>query len=190
MDTLSVVIVGDNAVGKSAYLTRYVTGDFIKIHNHNPNTTYQIPFPTNQGDLTFTVLELASAQQEPIGNTSDSSFASDKAPNGLMVMFSCIDIDSFTHSITLVHQLCTKYPDIPIVWLGNKVDYKDRIVQSDQIASYLHGECKQYQNLKYYDVSAKSNYQIENPFLHIMQYYYPNRKFVEYGPIEPPNYRD
>jgi GTP-binding nuclear protein Ran len=174
MDTLSVVIVGDNAVGKSAYLTRYVTGDFIKIHNHNPNTSYQLPFPTNQGKVTFTVGE------SPLEHASIG-----KAPNGIMVMFSCTDIDSFTHSITMVHQLCIKYPEIPIVWLGNKVDYKDSMVQSDQIASYLHGVFKQYHNLKYYDVSAKSNYQIDKPLLQIMQYYYPDRKFVEYGPIQP-----
>jgi hypothetical protein len=49
--------------------------------------------------------------------------------------------------------------DIPIVLVGNKVDVKDRKVKAKAIA--FHRE----ENLTYYDISSKSNYNFEKPFL-------------------------
>lgn len=52
---------------------------------------------------------------------------------------------------------------IPIVLVGNKVDVKDRKVKARQIVfSRKHG-------IQYYDVSAKSNYQFEKPFLWLLK---------------------
>ena len=52
---------------------------------------------------------------------------------------------------------------IPIVLVGNKVDMKDRKVKARQINFHRK------RNLQYYDVSAKSNYQYEKPFLWILK---------------------
>mmetsp|Transcript_29429 Transcript_29429/g.52686 ORF Transcript_29429/g.52686 Transcript_29429/m.52686 type:complete len:133 (+) Transcript_29429:822-1220(+) len=49
--------------------------------------------------------------------------------------------------------------NIPIVLVGNKVDVKERKVKAKQITFHRR------HNLQYYDVSAKSNYQFEKPFL-------------------------
>ena len=49
--------------------------------------------------------------------------------------------------------------NIPIVLVGNKVDVKDRKVKAKQITYHRR------HNLQYFDVSAKSNYQFEKPFL-------------------------
>ena len=48
---------------------------------------------------------------------------------------------------------------IPIVLVGNKVDVKERKVKAKQIT--VHRK----KNLQYYDISAKSNYNFEKPFL-------------------------
>jgi GTP-binding nuclear protein Ran len=53
--------------------------------------------------------------------------------------------------------------NIPIVLVGNKVDQKDRKVKARQITFHRS------KNLQYYDVSAKSNYQYEKPFLWILK---------------------
>jgi GTP-binding nuclear protein Ran len=50
-------------------------------------------------------------------------------------------------------------PNIPIVLCGNKVDIKDRKVKAKQITFHRK------KNLQYYDISAKSNYNFEKPFL-------------------------
>lgn len=49
--------------------------------------------------------------------------------------------------------------NIPIVLVGNKVDVKDRKVKAKAITFHRK------KNLQYYDISAKSNYNFEKPFL-------------------------
>ena len=49
--------------------------------------------------------------------------------------------------------------NIPIVLVGNKVDVMERTVKARQITFHRK------KNLQYYDISAKSNYNFEKPFL-------------------------
>ena len=49
--------------------------------------------------------------------------------------------------------------NIPIVLVGNKVDVKERKVKAKQITFHRK------KNLQYYDISAKSHYNFEKPFL-------------------------
>merc|ERR1719276_133024 len=49
--------------------------------------------------------------------------------------------------------------NIPIVLCGNKVDIKERKVKAKAITFHRK------KNLQYYDISAKSNYNFEKPFL-------------------------
>mmetsp|Transcript_27074 Transcript_27074/g.4996 ORF Transcript_27074/g.4996 Transcript_27074/m.4996 type:complete len:91 (+) Transcript_27074:258-530(+) len=58
------------------------------------------------------------------------------------------------------HRDLTRVCDqIPIVLVGNKVDVPDRKVKAKQITFHRR------HNIQYFDVSAKSNYQFEKPFL-------------------------
>ena len=54
-------------------------------------------------------------------------------------------------------------PDIPIVLCGNKVDVKDRKVKAKSIVFHRKN------NMQYYDISAKSNYNFEKPFLWLIR---------------------
>ncbi|KAH9608702.1 hypothetical protein KSS87_013686, partial [Heliosperma pusillum] len=51
--------------------------------------------------------------------------------------------------------------DIPIVLCGNKVDVKNRQVKAKQVTFHRK------KNLQYYEISAKSNYNFEKPFLYL-----------------------
>jgi GTP-binding nuclear protein Ran len=53
--------------------------------------------------------------------------------------------------------------NVPVVMVGNKVDVKDRKIKARQITFHRK------RGLQYYDVSAKSNYQYEKPFLWILR---------------------
>lgn len=57
-----------------------------------------------------------------------------------------------------LERVCEK---IPMVLIGNKVDVKDRKVKAKNIQFHRK------KNLAYYDVSAKSNYNFEKPFLYL-----------------------
>jgi len=52
--------------------------------------------------------------------------------------------------------------NIPIVLCGNKVDIQDekRVVKTEEVTFHLDKE-----NMHYYDISAKSNFNFEEPFL-------------------------
>lgn len=52
---------------------------------------------------------------------------------------------------------------IPIVLVGNKIDIKDRKVLPKHIRFHRK------KNLAYYDVSARSNYNFEKPFLALLR---------------------
>jgi hypothetical protein len=52
-------------------------------------------------------------------------------------------------------------PDIPIVLCGNKVEVKARKVKTKQITFHRK------KNLQYFEISAKTNYNFEKPFLHL-----------------------
>ena len=59
--------------------------------------------------------------------------------------------------------------NIPIVLTGNKVDIKDRKVKAKSIVFHRK------KNLQYYDISAKSNYNFEKPFLWLARFLAPAR---------------
>jgi len=63
--------------------------------------------------------------------------------------------------------------NIPIVLVGNKVDVKDRKVKAKAITFHRK------KNLQYYDISAKSNYNFEKPFLFLA------RKLTKYVSNSP-----
>ena len=72
--------------------------------------------------------------------------------------------------------------NIPIVLTGNKVDIKDRKVKAKSIVFHRK------KNLQYYDISAKSNYNFEKPFLWLARKLIgdPNLEFVVMPALVPP----
>lgn len=72
--------------------------------------------------------------------------------------------------------------NIPIVLCGNKVEVKDRKVKAKQITYHRK------KNLQYYEISAKSNYNFEKPFLWIARKLAaePDITFVEAPALAPP----
>ena len=61
--------------------------------------------------------------------------------------------------LTVAGDLVRVCENIPIVLTGNKVDVKERKVKAKSITFHRK------KNLQYYDISAKSNYNFEKPFL-------------------------
>lgn len=73
-------------------------------------------------------------------------------------------------------------PDTPMVMVGNKVDVKDRVVKAKNITFHRK------KNLQYFEISAKSNYNFEKPFLYLLRQLTKNNNvvFVEYA-VAPPS---
>lgn len=71
---------------------------------------------------------------------------------------------------------------IPIVLCGNKVDVKNRQVKPKQVTFHRK------KNLQYHEISAKSNYNFEKPFLYLAKKLTgdPALHFVEEPALAPP----
>lgn len=86
-----------------------------------------------------------------------------------------------TH-ITSLGDLVRVCENIPIVLTGNKVDVKERKVKAKTITFHRK------KNLQYYDISAKSNYNFEKPFLWLARKLVgnPTLEFVASPALAPP----
>jgi len=75
--------------------------------------------------------------------------------------------------------------NIPIVLTGNKVEIKDRKVKAKQITFHRK------KNLQYYDISAKSNYNFEKPFLWLAKKLSGDNalSLVESPALQPPEFQ-
>lgn len=72
-------------------------------------------------------------------------------------MCQCLSLLTFI-GFSVFHSVCE---NIPIVLCGNKVDVKNRQVKAKQVTFHRK------KNLQYYEISAKSNYNFEKPFLYL-----------------------
>jgi len=72
--------------------------------------------------------------------------------------------------------------NIPLVLCGNKVDAKERAVKPKEI--FFHRK----KNIQYFDISAKSNYNFEKPFLYVIKKLTgdPGVHFVAAPALHPP----
>jgi GTP-binding nuclear protein Ran len=84
--------------------------------------------------------------------------------------------------LTLPGDLVRVCEGVPIVLCGNKVDVKDRKVKAKAITFHRK------KNLQYFDISAKSNYNFEKPFLWLARKLSgnPSLEFVASPALAPP----
>ena len=80
-----------------------------------------------------------------------------------MIMFDVCSRITYSNVPKWYKDLTRVCETIPIVLVGNKVDVKDRKVKAKQITFHRK------KNLQYYDISAKSNYQFEKPFVWLLR---------------------
>jgi len=105
------------------------------------------------------------AGQEKLGGLRDGYYVQ---ANCAIVMFDLTSPESFKNVKTWVAQLAKVIPHTsPVVLCGNKVDVLDRQVSPKQIKIGLSKYRKVFRSLMYYDISAKSKYNSERPFLHL-----------------------
>jgi len=111
-------------------------------------------FQTNYGPIVFNCWDTAG--QEKFGGLRDGYYIQGKCA---ILMFDVTSRTSYKNVATWYRDLVRVCEGIPVVLCGNKVDEKDRKVKPKQITFHRK------KNLQYYDISAKTNYNFEKPFL-------------------------
>nr|XP_017252128.1 PREDICTED: GTP-binding nuclear protein Ran-3-like [Daucus carota subsp. sativus] len=159
--SFKLVIVGDGGTGTL----------FIGVEVH------PLDFFTNCGKIRFYCWDTAG--QEKFGGLRDGYYIHGQCA---IIMFDVTARLTYKNVPTWHRDLCRVCENIPIVLCGNKVDVKNRQVKAKQVTFHRK------KNLQYYEISAKSNYNFEKPYLYLARKLAgdANLHFVESPALAPP----
>ncbi|KAI9882952.1 MAG: GTP-binding nuclear protein gsp1/Ran [Watsoniomyces obsoletus] len=153
--TFKLVLVGDGGTGKTTFVKRHETGEFEKKYIATLGVeVHRLDFMTNVGPIRFDVWDTAG--QEKFGGLRDGYYINGQCG---IIMFDVTSRITYKNVPNWHRDLVRVCENIPIVLCGNKVDVKERKVKAKTITFHRK------KNLQYYDISAKSNYNFEKPFL-------------------------
>jgi GTP-binding nuclear protein Ran len=153
--TFKLVLVGDGGTGKTTFVKRHKTGEFEKRYMATIGVeVHPMKFSTNLGEIVFDVWDTAG--QEKFGGLRDGYYINGQCG---IIMFDVTSRITYKNVPNWHRDLTRVCENVPIVLCGNKVDVKERKVKAKAITFHRK------KNLQYYDISAKSNYNFEKPFL-------------------------
>lgn len=155
MAEFKLVLIGDGGVGKTTFVKRHLTGEFERKYVATLGVEVRpLSFVTNFGSICFNVWDTAG--QEKFGGLRDGYYIQGQCA---IIMFDVTSRTTYKHVPNWHRDLIRVCESIPICLVGNKVDIKDRKVKARQVVFHRK------RNLPYYDISAKSNFNYEKPFL-------------------------
>jgi len=172
-----LILVGDGGVGKTTLVKRHLTGEFEKRYVPTLGVeVHPLKFFTNCGLIRFNVWDTAG--QEKMGGLRDGYYIQAEAA---IIMFDVTSRITYRNVPDWYKDIVRVCESIPMVLVGNKVDVKDRQVKAKQIQFHRK------RNLQYYDLSARSNFNFEKPFLWLARCLSGNKdlRFIE-EVVKPP----
>jgi len=178
LHTFKLVLCGDGGTGKTTFVKRHRTGEFEKKYIATLGVeVHPLQFFTNYGTLQFNVWDTAG--QEKFGGLRDGYYIQGQSA---IIMFDVTSRVTYKNVPNWHRDLVRVCETIPIVLCGNKVDVKERKVKAKTITFHRK------KNLQYYDISAKSNYNFEKPFLWLLRKLCGQQglEFVEEPAMKPP----
>ncbi|KAF9905994.1 GTP-binding nuclear protein gsp1/Ran [Lobosporangium transversale] len=153
--TFKLVLVGDSGTGKTTFVKRHLAGEFKKKYIAALDTNvHPLVFTTSDGSITFNVWDSASKGQ--LGSLPNEYYMN--AQCGI-IMFDVTTRLTYKNVSNWYNDLVHLCGVIPIVLCGNKSDIRERMVRPKSISFHRK------KSLQYFEVSAKSNYNFEKPFL-------------------------
>lgn len=165
--SFKVSIVGPPCVGKTSFVRRHVTGEFSKLYVPTLGVeVHPITFITSSAthpDLAkhITLNLWDTAGQEKYGGLRDGYLV---ASDIVIAMFNMRDTEEVVN-----HWIAeAKKANCPIILCANKADLKDKITTKEWTTLPLMRAMRKEQ-LPFYQVSARSNYNFEKPFLHAIR---------------------
>ena len=169
-----IVLIGDGGVGKTTYIKRVLTGEFekkylatvgVEISTYNLNTTYD---GITSNMISFNIWDTAG--QEKFGGLRVGYWI---GADAFILMFDLTSKSSFRSIYNYIRDLNREsfYKNKPIIVCGNKCDLKEKRVDSLCIKKLMDTLSSITDKYKYFDLSAKSNYNFEKPFLNLARYF-------------------
>jgi len=178
--TFKLILVGDGGVGKTTFVKRHMTGEFEKKYVATMGVeVHPLKFHTNKGVLQFNVWDTAG--QEKFGGLRDGYYIQGQCA---IIMFDVTSRITYKNVPNWWRDLTRVCEGIPVVLCGNKIEIKDRKVKPKQITFHRK------KNLQYFDISAKSNYNFDKPFIWLAKKLVGDDKLrlVEEPALQPPEH--
>lgn len=163
---------------QTTFVKRHLSGEFEKKYIATVGVeVHPLTFFTTRGPICFNVWDTAG--QEKFGGLRDGYYIQGQCA---IIMFDVTSRATYKNVPTWHRDIVRVCENIPIVLVGNKVDVADRKVKPKSINFHRK------KNLQYYDVSAKSNYNFEKPFLWLARKIVgdPNLQLSEEPAMAPP----
>ena len=149
-----LVLVGEGVTGKTTFVKHHLTGELEKYVATLGVEVHPLVFHTNRGPMKFNVWDTTG--QEKFGGLRDGYYIQARC---VIIMFAVTSRVAYKNVSNWYRDLVRVCENILIVLCGNKVCIMDRKVKAKSIVF------RRKKNLQYYDISAKSNYSFEKPFL-------------------------
>ncbi len=167
-----VVIIGDAGVGKTTFVKRHIQGNFERKYIPTIGVDVsKLTFYTTLGQVDIEIWDTAGMEQH--GGLRDGYYI---GANACIIMFDVTSKSTYRNVPNWYRDITRIAEGIPIVLIGNKVDVSvaNRQVKPKQITF------ARKKMIQYYDMSAKSNYNYERPFLYLIR-----KLYIASGGTEP-----
>ena len=151
-------MLGNSGVGKSSFVHRLLTGEHDPKYNctRGVEVTELPSFPSNRGLIKFTVHDKSG--QEPPSDPSRALYY-----EGVQCAIIIFDVSSkltYKNVVQYYEEADACAKGIPMVLVGNKVDYEPRKVKDQHVKFHENKP-----NMQYYGCSALSGENCRMPFL-------------------------
>lgn len=157
-NTYKICLIGDAQTGKSAFLVRHIYGEFLaRYHPTMGVEVHPLNFLTNYGKYTLNIWDCAG--DERFAGLEDGYYI---GAHAALIFFSLTDRASYEHLGEWRDAYQAVAPNTPVVQCGSKVDEHARAIKAVELS-------KDPKIRPYYDISAKSYYNFEKPFLHLLR---------------------
>jgi Ras-related protein Rab-1A len=159
---VKIVIIGDSSIGKSAAIFRFVKNEYDELSIPTIGVDFSIKkMIINDKQYKAHIWDLAG--QERFKSIVTSYY---RSAHGIVLAFDITNIDSFQNLKKWIDEI-NKYSieDACMILIGTKSDLENkRQVSYDEAKHFAES-----QNIKYYEVSAKNNTNIEKVFIELIE---------------------
>lgn len=154
----NILLLGDKKVGKSAYIKRLSTGEFIENYVSDYGLVSDaLIFETGLGKINFNLFILNNDKEVLEKHLSSESY---KHYTAVIIMHDLTNPESLINAKLWIKDIRNN-SNLPIVLCGNKFDS----LSAKHLRSLRGLDVNAY-----YEISAKSNYNFEKPWLWIARY--------------------
>lgn len=161
---IGLIIVGDSNVGKSSLFEVLTENTFATMYEPSVGIEKgKFVFETDRGvEGVFRLYDVGDLTIDPENTEINREWPKKNRVQCAILMFDVTSIPSYKNIPDWYQKINDKYPGILMVLCGNKADSKDRKVRPKFITHH-----KKY-NIPYYDISAKTVFNIDKPFMYFV----------------------